>query len=70
MTHPEFAQAVMAEWNLAPWQMAQSCYRQWCHYTAEIDGRRHIIGEYTLRDGRAVFIVYHRDGSENVYDVG
>jgi len=68
--HQEFAKAVMAEWNLESGQMAQSCYCQWYHYTAKIDGRRHIIGEYTLRDGRAVFIVYHRNGSENVYDVG
>lgn len=70
MTHQEFAQAVMAEWNLVPGQMAQSCYCQWYNYTAEIDGKRHIVGEYTLRDWRALFIVYRRDGSESVYDAG
>lgn len=71
MTHSEFAQAVMAEWNLVPGQMAQSCYCQWYHYTIP-SGRpfpeNKIIGEYTLRKGEAVFVLYKQDGTEVVHE--
>jgi hypothetical protein len=71
MTHQEFAQAVMAEWNLVPGQMCQSCYCHWYHYTISSGipfPENKIIGEYMLRKGEAVFVLYKQDGTEIVYE--
>ena len=68
MTHPEFAQEVMKEWCLEPGQMAQSCYCQWYHYTIQVDGKTKIIGEYNLRNGKVVFVLHMKDGTERVWE--
>lgn len=71
MTHAEFAQAVMAEWNLEPGQMSQSCYCRWYHYTipsGQPFPTSRIIGEYTRRKGKAVFVLAKQDGSEQVWE--
>lgn len=69
MTHPEFAQEVMIEWNLKPGQMCQSCYCQWYHYTIQVDdGKTKIIGEYTLRNLKAAFVLIKKDGTEKVWE--
>ncbi len=72
MTHQEFAQEVLKEWNIQPGQMNQSCWCQWYHYTipnpnAEIAKSR-IIGEYTARDGKDVFVLYRQDGTEQAWE--
>ena len=71
MTHQEFAQEVLKEWNLEPGQISQSCWCQWYHYTIP-SGKpfpeRRIIGEYTMRDGKDVFVLYRQDGSEQAWE--
>ena len=72
MIHADFAQEVLKEWNLKPEQMRQSCYCQWYHYTIP-SGKpfpeNKIIGEYTLRNGKAVFVLYKQNGTERVWEV-
>lgn len=71
MTHADFAQEVLKEWNLKPWQMSEGCWCQWYHYTIP-SGKPFpeslIIGEYTLRKGKAVFVLYKQDGTEQVWE--
>ena len=71
MTHADFAQEVMKEWNLKPEQMAQSCYCQWYLYTIP-SGKPfpedRIIGEYTIREGKPVFVLAKQDGTEQVWE--
>ena len=71
MTHADFAQEVLKEWNLKPGQINQSCYCQWYHYTipsGKLFPENKIIGEYTLRKGKAVFILTKQDGTEQVWE--
>lgn len=68
MTHAEFAQKVAQAWGIFLGQMTQSRYLQWYHYTTPVDGRPKIIGEYTLRDSRPVFVLTRPDGTEKVWE--
>lgn len=68
MTHQEFAQEVMTEWNLGPSDFYQACYCQWYHYTIEVEGKEKIIGEYSLRKGKVVFVLHRKDGTEKVWE--
>lgn len=67
MTHREFIQRVMAEWNRGPDGFRQSCYCQWYHYIIQIDGCKKIVGEYTLHNGRPAFVLTKQDGTEEVW---
>lgn len=71
MTHADFAQEVLKEWNLKPGQMNQSCYCHWYHYTipsGKTLPKNRIIGEYTLRKGKVVFVLTKQDGTEKVWE--
>ena len=65
--HREFAKRVREEWNLNPEDMSQSCLDRWYHYTAIIDGKKKIVGEYGIRRSASAFIFYKKDGSEEVF---
>lgn len=71
MTHADFAQEVLKEWNLKPGQMHQSCYCQWYHYTIP-SGKpfpeNRIIGEFTQREGKALFVLTKQDRTEQVWE--
>ena len=68
MTHADFAQRVINEWGVDPRQIHQSCFEAWYHYTIEVEGKEKIIGEYSLRKGKVVFVLHRKDGTEVVYD--
>ena len=71
MTHIDFVHEVLKEWNLETWQLAHSCYNQWYHYTIP-SGKpfpeNKIIGEFTQREGKAVFVLTKRDGTEQIWE--
>ena len=68
MTHADFAQRVINEWGVDPRQIQQSCFDAWYHYTTQVDGKTKIIGEYTLRNLKAAFVLTKKDGTEKVWE--
>ncbi|MCR4565846.1 MAG: hypothetical protein K5651_07140 [Bacteroidales bacterium] len=71
MTHADFAQEVLKEWNLTPEQMNQSCYGCWYNYTipsGKTFPKNRFIGQYTLRKGKVVFVLAKQDGTEQVWE--
>lgn len=47
----------------------QACYCQWYHYTIRVDGKTKIVGEYTLRNQKRVFVLTKKDGTEKVWEI-
>lgn len=69
MTHGEFAQAVMKEWDVAPMKLRQTCCCQWYLYSIPVKGKNKIIGKYTLVDMIPAFVLVKKDGTEERFDV-
>ena len=69
MTHGEFAQAVMKEWNVKPMELIQTCCYQWYHYLTRVKRTHKVIGKYTLVNSKPTFVLIKKDGSEKNFEV-
>lgn len=69
MTHGEFAQAVMKEWNVKPIELRQTCCCQWYLYSILVHGKNKIIGKYTLVNSTPMFVLIKKDESETYMQV-
>ena len=69
MTHAEFAQAVMKEWDLTPMELRQACCCQWYMYLIKVNGKNKIIGKYTLINSEPTFVLIKKDGTEERFEV-